>query len=141
MFGTTPRPVPACSEMHWTERFVAAAARDEDCADFVVRVVRQQFGRRVALPQHAAGLRGADRQIAALSGVAWVRAETPRDGDLAVMRATGRQRSLGHHLGVWCSVGGVPHVLHRLERLGAALHRVADLPAVGLELADVCRWA
>lgn len=124
---------------HWAEEFVAAAPRPEDCADFVVRVAAERFGRRIVLPQHAATARGRDRQIAALSGVAWERTERPEEGDLALMRAAGRRRCVGHHLGVWCDVGG-PAVLHRLEGLGVALHRVAHLPAAGLELVEVCRW-
>ena len=124
---------------HWTERYVGAP-RAEDCADFVVRVQREVFERQIVLPQHALSVRSRDRQIAALDGLAWKRVAKPEEGDLAVMRAAGRQRVVGHHLGVWCVVGGAPHVLHRLEELGAALHRVAQLPAIGLELTDVCRW-
>ena len=125
--------------MHWAEGYVAAALRDEDCADFVVRVMCERFGRRIVLPQHASSVRGCDRQIAALSGVAWERVDQPDEGDLALMRGAGRRRSVGHHLGVWCVVAGAPAVLHRLE-LGVVLHGVAQLAGRGLELAEVCRW-
>lgn len=126
--------------MHWTEGYVAAPQRDEDCADFVVRVQAEQFGRRIVLPQHAATVRGRDRQIAALAGVAWERVEQPADGDLALMRSAGRRRCVGHHLGVWCQVAGAPCVLHRLE-VGVVLHGVGQLAGRGLELTEVCRWA
>ena len=57
-------------EPHWAEAWVGRAyvAGEHDCADFVVAVLRERFGRTLALPAHAASVRGWDAQIAALKG-------------------------------------------------------------------------
>ena len=138
----TDPPAASATAPHWTAAFLAVQPAGEDCADFVVRVMRQRFGRRVVLPQHAVGVRARDRQIAAQFGSAWRRRAGgfERDGDLAVMAMAGRTRSLGHHLGVIVRIDHALHVLHRLERLGVALHAVRRLPAAGLELREVCAW-
>ena len=56
---------------HWAESYIGRAYVEgaHDCADFVVAVMRERFGRELALPAHGAGTRAWDRQIAALKGV------------------------------------------------------------------------
>ena len=127
---------------HWAEAYVGRAYVEGryDCADFVVEVLRERFGRRVALPAHAASVRGWDAQIAALRGEHAVRTIAPREGDGVLMRAAARRRSVGHHIGVWCAVAGEPHVLHCLRGVGSILHPIRELRLRALDLEGVYRW-
>ena len=62
---------------HWAEAYVGRPYIEgrHDCADFVAAVLRERFGRILALPAHGPGVRAWDRQIAALKGVYASRAE------------------------------------------------------------------
>ena len=127
---------------HWAEGYVGRAYVEgrHDCADFLVAVLRERFGRRLALPAHAADVRGWDAQIAALKGVHAVRTTQPQEGDGVLMVAAGRGRSMGHHIGLWCAVGGEAHVLHCLKGVGSILHPLRDLGRRALVLEGVYRW-
>ena len=127
---------------HWAEAYVGRAYVEgrHDCADFVAAVLRERFGRILALPAHAVSVRGWDAQIAALKGVFAVRTTAPQDGDGVLMAAAGRARSIGHHIGLWCAVGGEPYVLHCLRGLGSILHPIRDLDRRALVLEGVYRW-
>ena len=129
-------------DTHWAEAYVGRAYVEGryDCADFVVEVLRERFVRRVALPAHAASVRGWDAQIAALRGEHAVPTISPREGDGVLMRAAARRRSVGHHIGVWCAVAGEPHVLHCLRGVGSILHPIRELRLRALELEGVYRW-
>ena len=138
-------------DTHWAEAYVGRAYVEGryDCADFVVEVLRERFGRRVALPAHAATCsrapsgataRGWDAQIAALKDEYAVRTIAPREGDGVLMRAAARRRSVGHHIGVWCAVADEPHVLHCLRGVGSILHPIRELRLRALDLEGVYRW-
>ncbi len=126
---------------HWAEAYVGRAYIEGrfDCADLVVLVMRERFGVDLVLPAHAAGVRARDAQIAALEGRFAAPADEPREGDAVLMRAAGRKRALGHHIGVWCEPG-VPHVLHCLKGIGVCLHPLRALHLHGLEAAGAYRW-
>ncbi len=130
---------------HWAEAYVGRPYMESrfDCADLVVEVLRERFGRVITLPAHAAGVRAWDAQIAALKG-GFARplgpGEPPREGDGVLMRMTGRRRATGHHIGVWCEAAGAPHVLHCLKHIGACLHPLHGLDRHGLETVGVYRW-
>ena len=153
---------------HWAESYIGRPYVEgrHDCADFVVAVMREHFGRELTLPAHGAGTRAWDRQIAALKGVYAMRVApeargstvapeargstvapeargtmgTPREGDGVLMAAAARRHSLGHHIGIWCAVGGEPYVLHCLKGVGAILHPIRDLDRRALVLEGVYRW-
>ena len=127
---------------HWAEAYIGRSyvEGEHDCADFVVAVLRERFGRRVALPAHAASVRGWDAQIAALKGEHAVPTISPREGDGVLMRAAARRRSVGHHIGLWCAVAGEPHVLHCLRGVGSILHPIRELRLRAIELEGVYRW-
>ncbi len=156
-------------DTHWAEAYVGRAYVEGryDCADFVVEVLHERFGRRVALPAHAAScsrapsgdscsrapsgdpcsrapsgatVRGWDAQIAALKDEYAVPTISPREGDGVLMRAAARRRSVGHHIGVWCAVAGEPHVLHCLRGVGSILHPIRELRLRALDLEGVYRW-
>ena len=144
------------NKSHWAESYIGRPYVEgaHDCADFVVAVMRERFGRELALPAHGAGTRAWDRQIAALKGVYAVRRRasrrrraelwgtmgTPREGDGVLMAAAARRHSLGHHIGIWCAVGGEPYVLHCLKGVGSILHPIRDLDRRALVLEGVYRW-
>ena len=138
------------NKSHWAESYIGRPYVEgrHDCADFVVAVMREHFGRELALPAHGAGTRAWDRQIAALKGVYAVHVapeargtiSTPREGDGVLMAAAARRHSLGHHIGIWCAVGGEPYVLHCLKGVGSILHPIRDLDRRALVLEGVYRW-
>ena len=135
---------------HWAESYIGRPYVEgaHDCADFVVAVMREHFGRELALPAHGEGTRAWDRQIAALKGVYAVHVApeargtmgTPREGDGVLMAAAARRHSLGHHIGIWCAVAGEPYVLHCLKGVGSILHPIRDLDRRALVLEGVYRW-
>ena len=147
------------NKSHWAESYIGRPYVEgrHDCADFVVAVMREHFGRELALPAHGAGTRAWDRQIAALKGVYAVHVApeargstvapeargtmgTPREGDGVLMAAAARRHSVGHHIGVWCAVAGEPYVLHCLKGVGSILHPLRDLDRRALVLEGVYRW-
>ena len=135
---------------HWAESYIGRPYVEgvHDCADFVVAVMREHFGRELTLPAHGAGTRAWDRQFAALKGVYAVRVApeargtmgTPREGDGVLMAAAARRHSLGHHIGIWCAVAGEPYMLHCLKGVGSILHPIRDLDRRALVLEGVYRW-
>ena len=101
---------------HWSDKYLGRPyLRGEfDCADLVVEVARAEFGRAVALPRHAEGVRARDRQIEELTGALGrqldaAAGETLQDGDIALMKAAGSAVVLGssHRRGGDVAVGGV----------------------------------
>ena len=139
------------NKSHWAESYIGRPYVEgrHDCADFVAAVMRERFGRELALPAHGAArsrapsganTRAWDRQIAALKGVYARRTATPREGDGVLMAAAARRHSLGHHIGIWCAVGGEPYVLHCLKGVGSILHPIRDLDRRALVLEGVYRW-
>lgn len=138
-------------DFHWAEAWVGRpyVEGEHDCTAFVVAVLREQFGRAIALPAHAASssgapsgatVRGWDRQIVALKGEYARPTIVPQEGDGVLMRAAARRRSIGHHVGVWCAVAGEPYVLHCLKSTGSILHPIRDLDRRALALEGVYQW-
>ena len=128
---------------HWSEAYIGRPHVEGrfDCADLVVLVMRERFGQMIELPAHGAGVRAWDAQIQAFKDELATPAAEPREGDAALMRAAGRTRALGHHIGVWCEVAlAEPYVLHCLKGLGTCLHPVRALSAHGLVLTGCYRW-
>ena len=140
---------------HWSDKYLGRPyVRGEfDCADLVVEVARAEFGREVALPRHAEGVRARDKQIERLTGELGRRldlmaGDVIEDGDIVLMKAAGRRLSLGHHIGVVAelSVGvaaALPLaacVLHCLAGVGVVRHPLDYLPERGLERTGIYRW-
>ena len=128
---------------HWSAAYIGRryVPGRYDCADLVADVLESEFGVRHHLPGRAASVRGLDAQIDAELGRALRAASEPAEGDVVLMRVVGRRRGVGHHVGVWCRVDGAAHVLHLPAGVGAALHRLRDLPGRGWEVMGVYRLA
>lgn len=118
---------------------VAYCENSCDCADFVVLVQLQLFGRAVQLP--GARPRGAAGQ-AAIGDLSRPYAKAtlePVDGDLVLMIEHGHKRA--GHAGVYFRLAHEGWVLHSNEKNGCSvLHRVRDLPDFGLRIEGYYRW-
>ncbi|MFC4729082.1 peptidoglycan endopeptidase [Coralloluteibacterium thermophilus] len=108
-----------------------------DCADLVVLVQRELFGREVRLPQaRSRGARGS-AQLARVHTEYARRTDTPTDGDLVLMYEDGR---LGH-AGVYFWLAHEGWVLHSNERSGCSvLHRVRELADFGAPVEGIYAW-
>ena len=109
---------------HWAYAWLGRpyAAGTSDCATLVEDVLRAR-GVELRLPSRAAGQRGRDVQLAATAEQLAVPVEgQPREGDVVLMQAAGRRDDVGRHVGVWCEIAGVPHVLHCIADVGTCLH-------------------
>ena len=121
------------------ERFVGIpySEAEFDCADLVMLVQRELFGRDIAMPQ--ARPRGARGQLALgqLSRQYAQRVERPQDGDLVLMLEHGRPA----HAGVYFHLAHEGWVLHTNERTTeSVLHRARELPAWGAPIEGYYRW-
>ena len=136
---------------HWAEAYIGRPwiVGEHDCADFVVAVMREQFGLALDLPVHAesrsraptgATVRAWDRQIAAMRADYAEPTDAPQDGDGVLMYARGARRLRRYHLGLWADVGGEAHVLHCQEAAGSILHPIRDLALRALVLEGIYRW-
>ena len=132
---------------HWSDKYLGRPyLRGRfDCADLVVEVAQAEFGRAVALPRHAEGVRARDRQIEELTGVLGRRldgaaGEVPHDGDVVLMKAAGRRLSLGHHIGVVAALPLAACVVHCLAGVGVVRHSLDCLAERGLALTGFYRW-
>ena len=125
---------------HWSSGWLGrpySAAR-YDCADFAADVVAARTGVRVRLPGRAASIRGRVAQMGAEIDHGLAATDAPVEGDIVLMRLAGR-RGAGNHIGVWCAVAGVPHVLHLPAGAGSCLHPLDALAARGWEAVGVYR--
>jgi len=121
------------------DRFIAIpyCERTFDCADLVMLVQRDVFGREVSLPSaRPRGLRGA-AQVGDLSRQFARRTDRPRDGDLVLMI----ERARPAHVGVYFWLAHEAWVLHANERNGCSvLHRLRELPEFGLTVEGIYTW-
>lgn len=118
------------------DRFVGMdyCPRTFDCADFVVLVERELFGREVRMPSDRP--RGGKGQLALgeLSQAYARKTDSPKDGDLVLM-----QDGSGWHAGVYLFLAHEPHVLHCRAEGGG--HSVAQrLREVPLRIEGIYAW-
>ena len=108
-----------------------------DCADVVVLVQRELFGREVHLPNGRPRGRRGQLELGELSKAYATRTETPRDGDLVVMFEHG----VPGHVGVYFWLAHDAWVLHSTERIGCSeLHLARELPNWGARIEGYYSW-
>ena len=117
---------------HWASDWLLRLSADGgmDCSLAVIEVLREQFGAAVGFPAKACSAAEREQQIlTAITSADWAQVMgAPRDGDVLLLRAQGRKRGLGHHIGVYALLpGGHAAVLHVAGGM-ALLHRLTDLP-------------
>ena len=88
------------------------------CAALVCDVERDVFGVEIELPGADHWRRNPDPAMVAEYGTP---TDSPDNGDIALMRLTGNQRSFGSHVGVCVMVDGHPWILHSLWNTGSVL--------------------
>jgi len=124
------------------ERFVGLPynADDFDCADLVMLVQRELFGREVVVPgRRPRGMQGAAELGELSKPFAKPREGPPSDGDLVLMIEVLQKRP--GHAGVFFFLAHEAWVLHANEKNGCAvLHRVRDLPDFGLRIEGFYEW-
>lgn len=111
-----------------------------DCADLVVLVQKELFGREVSLPNgRPRGVQGSASIGARLHAYAKP-TEPPADGDLVLMRGIGKTKP--GHAGVYFYLDRESWVLHSNETNGVSvLQRVRELPDFGVIINGVYEWA
>lgn len=102
---------------HWSDGYIGIPHAQLDCAELVERVLREQLGRDLHFPRrqsdnlfHRAGLitthaRDFARPVA-----------EPFDGCGVLFLARGRMA----HIGLYCLIGGLGHVLHSDSAYGSS---------------------
>ena len=109
---------------HWTQPYVGLRYTDaQDCAWLVQKVLREQYGATVDLPQDRDWRERSERSIVREARRYAHPVSIPHEGDIVLMRVLGRARTLGTHIGVFVVVSGVGHVLHSLRGIGSVLER------------------
>lgn len=114
--------------------------RSFDCADFVIRVQKELFGRSIRLPASRPRIHtGGQRHVKDLSMQYAAPTDNPRDGDLVLMRQCGRTRAT--HVGVYFFLDYEPWVLHCSEDNGFSVaQRVRELPDSSVEIEGYYTW-
>ena len=146
----TPPCGAAADPAHWSDAYLGRPYVEGvwDCADFVTEALRDVFRREVALPRPdragaGAAPRARDRAVETLRAAfaaPLAPGARPREGDGVLMRAAGRRRAVGRHIGLWARIGGAACVVHCMAGAGVVRHELASLPGRGLECTGIWRW-
>ena len=131
--------------MQQLDRFIGIpyCPRRMDCADLAMLVQRDLFGRQVLLAGKRPRPLDTVAQDMALNAYTRQLADpvaTPQDGDLVLMREPGA--AVAGHAGTYFFINYAPHVLHTAAWMqgGSTLHRLQDLPALGLTVEGYYKW-
>lgn len=117
--------------------------RRMDCADLAMLVQRELFGKTVFLAgKRPRPLQPAEQDAAidAHKDQLAERVEQPQDGDAVLMREPGA--ATAGHIGTYFFLNYQPYVLHTAAWMqgGSSLHRLQDLPSLGLTVEGYYRW-
>ena len=125
---------------HWTDAYVGQpyVKDQQDCAYWAERILRERFGRTIALPaDRAQGLRPRSRQISAEKDRFTRPTTTPAEGDAVLMLMRGDL----YHIGIYAKVNGEPQVLHADEGFGSVvLTRIRELAMHSIRLEGYYQW-
>lgn len=110
-----------------------------DCADLVVMVQKELFGREVILPRHNARGTSGQRAISRRINDYLIRTDNPVDGDVVLMQEIGL--SYPGHVGVYFRISGEGCVLHTSSHSrGAIITPVRELSNSSLAFKDYYTW-
>ena len=118
-------------------------ARTSDCADLVIQVQKELFGREVTFPGKRPRPLTGEQQAELLdrykSDIAF-RVDNPQDGDCVLMYEVGKP--VAGHVGVYFFISYTPYLLHIAEWMpnGSCLHKIQDLSGIGLTVEGYYRW-
>lgn len=106
-----------------------------DCADLLLLVQRELFGRQHTIPTDRAQAR---RQRLLIFQEHLTETSAPKDGDVVLMWEMGRSKA--DHVGTWFVVAGEPCILHTMEKTDTLFTRVRHLIDLGLTIEGTYTW-
>ena len=118
--------------------------RRMDCADLAILIQRELYGREVLLPgkprPRPLNPAAQDAAIDTHKDQLAEPVDTPQDGNVVLMCEPGAVTA--GHIGTFFFVNHAPHVLHTASWMqgGSTLHRLQDLPSLGLQVQGYYRW-
>ena len=119
---------------HWTNDYIGREHTNRfDCAELVMLVMREHYGKEVAVPSTRAYYERGNNYNDTIKEYVFSlfeRVEIPQDGDVVLM-ANGRNLN---HVGVFVVLEGRNYVLHNLERVGVILQKAKDVNKYTLQV-------
>ena len=125
---------------HWSDKYVGQeyCIMTNDCGTFAVRVARDEFGKKVALPTHVPrSVREQQARILLEIGKDYgTPTDSPVEGDIVLMMT----RNKFPHVGLYSLINGEPWVIHSLVATGVCAHRLRDLGNHNLAFHSYYSW-
>lgn len=113
---------------------------DFDCADYVVHVQKELFGREVHVPGARPRGKYAHQQLHGAAQQYATPTDTPVEGDLVLMYDL-QDSDTPSHAGVYVMLGGEPHVMHNAYRTGGSVtHCLRNLAKFGITVEGYYKW-
>ncbi|WFG37993.1 hypothetical protein 20Sep420_00109 [Pseudomonas phage 20Sep420] len=110
-----------------------------DCADLVVKVQAELFGRDIVLPSRRPRGRIGQARLGELSRAYVTETDAPQDGDLVLMSEFPNKKF--SHVGVYFFLANEPYILHAQDELvGSITTRVRDLASARLRIEGYYSW-
>ena len=132
-------------DVHLLDNFIGIPyeARKSDCADLVINVQKELFGREVTFPGKRPRPLHSESQAEVLARYKYefaYKVDNPQDGDTVLMYEVGK--CVPGHIGVYFFISYTPYLLHNAEWMpnGSSLHRIQDLSGIGLTVEGYYRW-
>lgn len=124
---------------HWTEAYIGRTYERGryDCGSLAVDVLREVFNKDTPnLGERPPSLSETQAMIGHLLDARTHRVDEPFDGCAAEIRIGERVR----HVGIYCVVNGVPHILHNIKKHGVILTKVNEMPRFGWMIEGYYEW-
>lgn len=110
-----------------------------DCADLVVKVQAELFGREIVLPSRRPRGRIGQARLGELSKAYVVETTTPQDGDLVLMNEFPHKKM--SHVGLYFFIAHEAYILHAQNELeGSVMTRVRELASARLSIEGFYTW-
>lgn len=110
-----------------------------DCADLVVKVQAELFGRAIELPSRRPRGRIGQARLGDLSRAYVSETTAPEDGDLVLMSEFPHMKL--SHVGLYFFIANEPYILHAQDELiGSVMTRVRELASARLHIEGFYTW-